>query len=167
MGLDIHAYKTPAFADLPPAAPQDLDDLDEWLWENNYRRVWTNPDFPHAEEGITRSYFTFEKEIDAFSGGYGYYNAFRESLADFSGKTARTIWDAPESYRSLPFFELIHFSDCDGTFGPVSTKALLEDLVEHAGEYLAKTTNERFMHSYKVLLSSLREAGSGAILGFH
>lgn len=62
------------------------------------------------------------------AGSYSGYNAWREWLAKtIHGVTPQTIWDNPDQYIGKPFYELIEFSDCEGTIGPKISAKLAED----------------------------------------
>ena len=72
-------------------------------------------------------------EVVAFrTGSYSGYSWFRNALAHFAhGVPAMTIWEQPEKYQGLPFYELIDFSDSDGTFGPAVCAKLAKDFADH------------------------------------
>ena len=52
-----------------------------------------------------------------------------------------TIWKNPDSWTGYRFVELIDFSDCEGTIGPIVAAKLAKDFAEHrekAAAYVAK-----------------------------
>lgn len=62
------------------------------------------------------------------AGSYSGYNAWRNWLANtFVATSAETIWDRRDEFREAPFFELIAFSDCEGTIGPKAAANLAAD----------------------------------------
>lgn len=62
----------------------------------------------------------------------GYPEASEEIQGVFGGTRTRTGHDVGAWHSGGgPFFELIHFSDCEGTIGPVVSKKLAEDFAKY------------------------------------
>lgn len=84
--------------------------------------------------------------MDGFrAGSYSGYNQFRQQLAEFllthvldvefDEEPDHHIWNNAEKFRGKPFYELIDFSDCEGTIGPETSAKLAEDFEEHEEEF--------------------------------
>ena len=50
------------------------------------------------------------------------------------GCSAAHIWDHKDIYVGTPFYELIDFSDCEGTIGPYTCEKLAQDFKDHLAE---------------------------------
>jgi hypothetical protein len=62
------------------------------------------------------------------AGSYSGYGRWREALSEMAlGVSPETVWNNPETYEGKPFFEIIHFSDCEGTIGPELAVKLTAD----------------------------------------
>jgi hypothetical protein len=66
------------------------------------------------------------------AGSYTGYGRWREALAQFAyGVDPETVWGNPDDFADKPFFEIIHFSDCEGTIGPEVAAKLARDFEEY------------------------------------
>lgn len=134
MGLDITYYKN-----LTPA-PSEAEDAIQ---------LYDNPSFPGRSAGIDCNANYIAESSGGFrAGSYSGYNTWREELAKFAGYPAVAperaergssrhdsgAWQADGG----PFWELINFSDCEGTIGPIASAKLAKDFAENqsrADEY--------------------------------
>lgn len=103
--------------------------------------------------------------------GYGSYNCLRDMLAEFAGYPAvehttrlglagvrhdAGAWAATAG----PFWELINFTDCDGTLGPAVCSKLRDDFRAHKAR--AEThPDERFRRFYNEMAAMFEWAGDG------
>jgi len=137
MGLDITAYRkltraTPTLDEHgEPTAPNYWDTLVE---------LYANRDFPGREAPLADGWYHFSDRLDFRAGAYSGYMRWREWLAQLVGYPATTsqhfgaqrqsycagAWNATAG----PFWELINFSDCEGTIGSVVAQKLARDFAE-------------------------------------
>ncbi|MBN3757183.1 hypothetical protein G3N95_29870 [Paraburkholderia sp. Tr-20389] len=146
MGLDITAYRNLTKLDVvfdadgEPVDPQTRESLD---YDSYDLRCYFNPDYASRAEGLEdKAVYKAEDSIGFRAGSYGGYNAWREELARLAGYPAVQVdryntgsiqlrhdygaWAATEG----PFWELIHFSDCEGVIGPVVAAKLAKEFAE-------------------------------------
>lgn len=113
---------------------------------------------------------TAESETHSFrAGSYGGYNAWRDDLAQFAaGIPAEGYWKGGDE--DLPFYELINFSDCEGTIGPLAAKDLLEDFRQHQDAYVlahAGPTGDYDIQRYDDWLKACELAADNGLIDFH
>lgn len=134
MGLDATAY-----SQLTKIENPELDE--DGYFDGDGVQFYDNADFPGRIEGIEGkpTVYAYSEAIECYSGGYGGYSGWREELAKLAGYPAAAVKRAiflPEELRhdhgatlagAGPFYELIYFSDCDGTIGPVISAKLAKD----------------------------------------
>lgn len=138
MGLDITAYRRLKPCEKPPGADNGDFDYDR------YFRPDRHEEFPGRDAGMTSEWYEIDQTEggrDGFrAGAYSGYNQWREWLAALVGyptiahtdhRGSRLLhsagaWEADGG----PFWELIHFSDCEGTIGPVVSAKLAKDFAE-------------------------------------
>lgn len=153
MGLDISAYsKLTRVAD---EQPDDYPDSQVWLW--------ANVDFPGREEGAPEGLYAFEKQQSVLSLGYGSYSVWRETLAKLAGYEggANECWGRNEPG---PFVELINFSDCEGTLGPVVCAKLVRDFDSYAEK--ASAIGGDWYSKYQRMHAAFRLAADGGAVRF-
>jgi hypothetical protein len=135
MGLDIIAYRGLA----GPIISNDAD--------NGCYTAENDIGFIARGEGIQAgaTYSSCAEEFHFRAGSYSGYNEWREALAKMAGYPA--VADATEPVPTSkhghthsagawgmtqgPFWELINFSDCNGTIGPRVAAKLLRDFIEY------------------------------------
>ena len=121
MGLYIVAYEHAR-----PVIPcdQDLEEDDEHIV------AWVDEDMARSLRGLQMGccYETSGNVIEFHAGTYGGYNKWRDELARRAvGLPAATVWEDPSRFVEAPFFELINFSDCEGTIWPDAASDLATD----------------------------------------
>jgi hypothetical protein len=126
MGLDITAYSKCEFHG--KRGPEDY-------WANNMVRVYQQ--HGHHAERLDGKEVGFYKRLPgseehAFrAGSYSGYNEWRATLCRFVHEVSpERVWEDYETYKGKPFIELIHFSDCEGAIGPVTSAKLAKDFAE-------------------------------------
>lgn len=156
MGLDITAYKNIKRA----AEGSGLDGDGYADYENGFFFLYLNPDFPGRANDIEAQIpYESEQSMGFRAGGYSGYNQWRDELAKlacypatpytmYGATTTRHdagAWDASEG----PFWELINFSDSEGTIGTAVSKKLAKDFADfqakadlHPDEYFRARYNE-------------------------
>jgi hypothetical protein len=180
MGLDITAYRKLTKLDVvfdadgEPIDPQTREPVDD------YMKVYANSDFPGRAEGLEdRAIYSYEEADSCLSLGYGGYNGWREALAKMAGYPlteyegqfgsrekahAAACWGDGETG---PFAELINFTDCDGTIGPVVAAKLARDFAEWDERAKAVGEPHYFYRIYAELRKGVEMAADGGALRFH
>jgi hypothetical protein len=121
MGLDIVAFE---HANPVIACDQDQEEHD------NHIVAWVDKNMERSLRGleIGRCYDVAGDDIGFRAGSYSGYNEWREALAQRAlGLSAFAVWEDPPRFVEQPFFELINFSDCQGTIGPDAASDLAGD----------------------------------------
>lgn len=120
MGVSITAYSHIKF--LQKEFDEDYDtDKETYLWQ---------PSFPERSNGFLEGHYEFSSKLRIADKSYGGYNKWREQLCRIvHGFNPKYLWDHADlkEFQKLPFFELIHFSDCEGFLGPVTCSHILRD----------------------------------------
>lgn len=140
MGLDISVYRNVG----PTTDPDDR------FYANN------DPEFAGRSAGLPEGPIKGELVFGFRAGSYSGYGEWRNQLAELAGYPAKRhipgFKPAEDSYAAGawattqgPFWELIHFSDCEGTIGPVVSAKLAKDFAdfqdradEHGDDYFRK-----------------------------
>lgn len=66
------------------------------------------------------------------AGSYSGYNEWRTCLSRLGmGVEAGSVWEEPEKYAGKPFYEIVNFSDCEGTIDHATCVKLAEDFRSH------------------------------------
>ena len=170
MGLDIRYYSG---LKLAPGVKRDHA-LEHW------KEYAVLSDACIRAEGVPdiNGVYTFDQSGGFAAGSYGTYNGWRELLAKLAGWTgAKQAWKA----QGGPFWELINFTDCDGTIGPVVSAKLaqdfaeLQDLVDGAGttsfggdeNEIEPSDVEWFRRVYADFRKAFETAAQGGAVVFH
>lgn len=124
MGLDVTAIRNARFI----AAELD-EDAPEYSGRRLFR-IYKNDAFDRLD-GKPEGWYEFGGDDDRFgfrAGSYSGYNRWREWLSlTFLGVLPEVVWRDFAIYEAAPFSTLVHFSDCEGSFGPASCERLLHD----------------------------------------
>lgn len=146
MGLDITAYTR---LSVPEGVTYDNEGTfhnaagEDLGWDAPYVTFYENPDFPGRAEGIKcdrETVYEYANSHAFRAGSYGGYNSWRDALAELAGypsfqidvyggkrdSHAAACWSEGGGLAG-PFNELINFSDCEGTIGPVVAAKLAKD----------------------------------------
>jgi len=136
MGLDICAYsnimKQPE-PEVQKVVGKLLASLGEEILE-----VFEVTDRCHdLEEGVYLD--TFDTVQHHFrAGSYSGYNEFRNRLSKaLLGVEASAVWEDPATFEGRPGYEMIDFSDCEGTISSSVADKLRQDLVENRDVFKA------------------------------
>ena len=170
MGLDITAYGRLVKQEIQP----DIDDERA----DDYFRCRINSDFPgRADDLEDGAHYSWDDITGFAAGSYGGYGQWREQLAMLAGYPPlphRSSWETKT--RSLhaagawaakegPFWELIHFSDCDGVIGAKVAEKLAKDFAAHQEK--ADQAGGWFLDRYNEWRKAFELAANGGAVDFH
>ncbi len=169
MGLDITAYS--GITKLNAHMNDDGEAVDNQTGKtldwSAYCSPYVNPDFPeHAKSLEVSGVYGFEESFGFRAGSYGGYNQWRDALARMAGYAggAQGAWDSD----SGPFWELINFSDCEGSIdAPVCAKLAADfaSFQTKADAYAA--SNTYFLELYASWRQAFEMAAKGGMVDFH
>ena len=176
MGLDISAYEKLVFL----TDGSGFDEEGEVDYDNDFMLLYLNPDFPEQASDLPKDLpcKSVGGALSFRAGSYGGYNAWRSQLAEFAGyplgpdssSTGRPMipsfaagaWSAPAG----PFWELIKFSDCEGTIGPAICKKLATDFAIYQ-EVIDDNADDYFKELYAQWRSAFELASKEGAVSFH
>lgn len=131
-----------------------------------------NPIDPVTKEEIHDAIIIEKNSFEA--GSYSGYNEWRERLARLGGYQ-RGWHDYKKDYSYSagawaetggPFWELINFSDCEGSIGSVVSAKLYKDFVQYREEAL-KITDHGFIRLYDKSQEAFRVASNNGVVTFN
>ena len=160
MGLDISAYRK-------LEKVRDFTSEDEDYYAEGLVHVYPNNDFPGRFDGLDEKALYKPGESFGFrAGSYGVYNAWREWLARLVGTTPNEAW---AGFYHGPFAELINFSDCEGTIGPVVAAKLAKDFAEWDDRAKGSAPADRAWNYevYKDWRKAMEMAADNGAVDFH
>jgi len=160
MGLDVVAFE---HANPVPFCDKDCDEHDEHIV------AWVDTGMGRSIRGLTPDccYTVSGREIAFRAGSYSGYGEWREQLSQRAlGAAATTVWANAEAFASRAFYELINFSDCQGTIGPEAAADLADDFRRLRVAVLARPLDDAasetwFMGRYDLFERALELAASG------
>lgn len=177
MGLDITAYKElipiDAFFD---RYGNPIDAKTKKPIKKEYYLPTENPHYQRQDELNMDLVYSYKSAFSFRAGGYGSYNNWREELAKIAGwplssyemynkiqpSYAAPAWKAD----SGPFWELINFSDCEGTIGPITSAKLLKDFEKYQ-EKANKHVDTWFLDKYLNWKKAFKIASQNGAVDFH
>jgi hypothetical protein len=168
MGLDITACEHAS-----PVIPCDQDNEDHAYTDHII--AWVFEGFERSLRGLEMGVcYEVSGEMTEFRvGSYSSYHAWREELAQRALRvSAMTVGEYPSIFVNQPFFELINFSDDEGTIGPEAASDLAADFgalrAKIAARPWADPEDEAwFMEVYDQLQCAFeRAAGGGGLVKF-
>lgn len=126
MGLDITAYGS--YEEVENPTVKELED-------GRVISIGNDPLFDDRGDRLRDALYVRLPDASSISfraGSCSTYNDWRwwlclRALASSPVK----VWHNPEEYADKPFYELIHFTDCDGFIGPDTCAKLYKDFCAH------------------------------------
>jgi hypothetical protein len=121
-------------------------------------------------DGLADGFYAYEgKTISFRAGSYSGYNRWRSHLARMLGTTDRDIW---RENKPGPFVELIHFSDCEGFIGPLTSAKLARDFFEWKDRAVAfadalGAERDWWLELYHRWQDAFGLASAGGVVDFH
>lgn len=181
MGLDITAYSM--LKRLPEKEQERIRAIENCEIEGEYNwteihNLWQGAFGAEAGDGLKPGYYaeTFESRKHTFrAGSYSGYNHWRDFLSVcMFGVPAVVVWANESEFVDLPFYELIRFSDCEGTIGPATSAKLAADFeayAKHAAEFakakLCDDESEWWLSRYADWQKAFALASDGGAVNFH
>lgn len=168
MGLDCTAYRNVKLIATHREEDEDgeycLPDGTLYDWDEHIT-VYVNPHFPERAIGLVhRGVYTAEDSMGWRAGSYGGYTAWRKELAALVGLDAEDIWE--DRVTSGPFYELICFSDCDGTLNADVCARLHADFVQY--EKVAEEKMDDYsLQRYREWKEACAMAAQNGFITFH
>lgn len=170
MGLDISWYRN-----LHEPLPFDRnsgDDLDDTFYHT--RTTFTDhPSFEGRIQGIDPNLsYKYDERGGFHAGSYiGYYH-WRNTLAEMAGWPEKRDGNGEKTYcvdawegEDGPFAELINFSDCEGTIGPVVSAKLAKDFADYQEK--ADAEGGDFAGRYALWRNAFEQAAQNGAVDFH
>ncbi len=180
MGLDITAYSNARKLDaLYNEDGEPVDPVTREPFEDgNVTTAYLNDDFPgRADEFTHKGVYAYDEAYGFRAGSYGGYNQWREQLAILAGYPAiqTTRFGGSVEMRhdagawaadAGPFYELIHFSDCEGVIGTAVAAKLLKDFDDNR-EKAVETGDDYFLSKYDEWRTAFELAAHDGFVAFH
>lgn len=169
MGLDIIAY-----AQVKPVRKRNDSDED---YAEGRVCFYMVPGFEQQFQGLDENMsYTYEDSYSFGAGSYSGYSEWRGQLAGLAGYGADQLHagevadsdfyaQAAWSSNGGPFYELINFSDYEGTIGPLVAAKLLHDF-ETFDEVAKEHPEEWFYRSYLRWLRAFELAANNGAVRF-
>lgn len=134
----------------------------------------TKPECP-GDLAVLAEGRALSEEVGFQAGSYSGYNRWRENLCRFAnGVAPDTIWFDEETWAGKPFFELVMFSDAEGTIGPKTSAKLAKDFADYelhclsAAQQLADVDErEWFVEKYEDFRAAFELAAQDGFVIFH
>lgn len=174
MGPDISYYSKLKYLDCVFDSDGEPINSDTREPIENYTKIYKNSDFPgRCDEFHNGQAYSYSVKGDFAAGSYTGYNRWREDLARIAGYKPATC----DYFRQLrhdagcrvagagPFFELICFSDCEGTIGTAVSAKLAADFADHQNS--ADKEDEWFRSKYSAWRKAFETAADGGAVRFH
>lgn len=175
MGLDISAYRQIKKVDCVFDSGGDPIDPATREYIDYSFRAFCNPDFPgRADDLEDGAIYDAEDSMGVDGIGYGGFNHWRSKLAEIAGwpldtyeqwgrkwpSHAASAWKA----QGGPFWELILFTDCDGTIGAAVAAKLAKDFADYDSK--AAAAGDEFYDFYKQCRAAFEMAADGGAVRF-
>lgn len=181
MGLDIYYYSN--LVKYTKTEDEDEDELYDKCAISTF-----NTDFKYQLGSLEDNTYYMETNLSKNghfrAGSYGSYGYWRNMLAQMAGyETVEKVWNDFDNHLRLiklkrlnnetaninPFYELINFSDAEGSIGPEISKKLYDDFVKFDNKALeyAGTNNKFFYELYCYFKKAFEVASENGAVSFH
>lgn len=157
MGVLIQGYRrlTPREAYLEDGVEPHDPVTKEWIGDSCVV-LFTNPRFPNASDHIPdRSVWNYTEKVHVISTMHSHYTQWREQLTRLVGHTPG---------RPGPFRELLDWSDCEGTLGPITCAKLAQDF--KAMDHFAAYEDADFFFIYRNMRHAFEAAADQGAVTF-
>ncbi|WP_155675498.1 hypothetical protein [Burkholderia territorii] len=169
-GLDVTAYGGLAIVESPVMSPDGTP--------QGKNQVTFDPgNFPGRFVGLEAGkVYHFTSSFDFRAGSYSGYNAWRNELAKLAGyqpsmavrnkaielRYDETAWKLDHG----PFWELIDFSDAEGTIGPEVCRKVYQDFVQYR-DLATQVSTPYFYDSYVDWMKAFEMCANNGAIVFH
>ena len=128
MGLDISYYSDLKFM---PEIDKEKFNNGNYNWDE-YVYLYSSPHFYTRILPLKEGTYKGKRHHSFRAGSYSGYNFWRERLSKLAiGVLADVVWKNEDKYENQAFYELINFSDCEGTLGTEVCQKLHRDFVKY------------------------------------
>lgn len=170
MGLDCTAYKNIRQMNENEITYDEYEDENGKVvdrYPNNGVSFYINPGFTEvAKEILPDAIYDFEDSFRWKAGSYSGYNSWRNWLATVAGwKSDEDAWSNGKN--GQPFFELIHFSDCEGTLGTQTCQKLLQDFINFESKAKTMSQGSYYFDMYTNWKKAMTIASENGAISFH
>ncbi len=179
MGLDISAFEKATLVEdvhaIEDSEGHYCGDPVDYGGKGHTRAYLGDESFSRSFRGLVADHcYATEGETFGFrAGSYSGYNQFREELCKAAlGVAPQEVWAEPNEYVDRPFFELINFSDCEGSIGPEACADLALDFQEGRDTIREALCNrgvydDWFAEKYDDWQQAFELAAGGGLVQFH
>lgn len=170
MGLDITAYQNVEFVK-PEEEPGEVYEQDDA--GQPVVKLLPDTEFKAQMDGLVPGFYRVSGNSFGFkAGSYIWYGGWREWLANQVGasfwKRTAMAWAHPTPLQPIQkihaFYELVWFSDCEGTIGPETCRKLAGDFAYYDNKVQGDEQQMRLYRNFE--RAFVLAAGSGAV-SFH
>jgi hypothetical protein len=176
MGLDISAYKRLQLLDVKVNEDEEPLDPATGAVLEDYTRVYIEEVFAErAEDLVNGGFYTYADRMGFRAGSYSGYSEWRDTLAKIAGylpvpynrfgksemRHDAAAWNATGG----PFWELINFSDSEGSIGAKVSTKLLDDFRQYLPQ--ARSEGDAFLEKYISWMKAFELAADSGAVRFH
>lgn len=169
-GLDVTAYSGLVIVESPAV-------LSDGTYQGKDQITLDPGNFPDRFRGLeVGKVYQFTSSFDFRAGSYSGYNAWRNELAKLAGYQAsmsvrnkavelrydETVWKLDHG----PFWELIDFSDAEGTIGPEVCRKIYRDFVQYRDQ-ASRVSMPYFYESYVDWMKAFEMCANNGAIVFH
>jgi hypothetical protein len=177
MGLDIGAMSNLRLReDLVRDEDWEVRDKDGNHQTGSFHVVSIIEDFKEVADGLQDDrVYEYDEYVHVRAGSYGGYSRWRYMLCEMAlGVQPDIVWANPERFKGAPFFELINFSDCEGTIGCETAQKLFHDFMSNRDRALAYSKRlppgheaEYWLDKYGEWMKAFELASKDGCVDFH
>jgi len=159
---------------------EDYDSKQDDAYDNSCFRAW-NEYFPYQfGDLVHKAYYDGSDCGDLCAGSYSGYGSWRRQLSNIVGyESIEYVWNdfnnqirkqklyklSDVEYKLSPFYELLWFSDCEGTICSSVCKKLYKDFLEYDEKAIKE--DKYFYKKYKEWTEAFRVASDNGAVSFH
>lgn len=168
MGLDISAYsKVRVVKNHALSSDEEVESV--WNGQNRMLYVqsfWADRALPFKNQDEVTSTGEYGSMR---AGSYSGYNSWRNTLCQtINGVSSDFLYDNEEKFIGTPFYELINFSDAEGTLGTEVAKKLLNDFETHLPKMIeVHGLDSYFVNKYQEWIDMFKLASDDGVVIFH
>jgi len=128
--------------------------------------------FEQEDRIIGECFVTYDDACGFSAGSYRNYNLFRNILCEsINNLKDHELWELAvkdtEKAKSLPFYWLINFSDCDGYIGSSFCEILYKNFCDYEVVFKERIKDEYFISIYNEFKNAFELSKNNGIIIFH